>query len=102
MMRGGWMRLVPLAALVLALAPAGCGEAEKEPEFARRATTVAEVPANVMDVAKKELPGVEFTDAWKNVDRDGKFHSYEIRGHTTNGKIREVRVSPEGKVLEKE
>jgi hypothetical protein len=98
MTRGGWIS--SLAVLVLALA--SCGESEKEPEFARRATTVAEVPATVMDVAKKELPGVEFTDAWKNVDRDGKFHSYELRGHASNGKIREVRVSAEGKVLEKE
>jgi hypothetical protein len=89
-------------AATVALVVSGCGRDEEESEFARRTTTVAEVPAPVIDVAKKELPGVEFTEAWKNVDAAGKLHSFEIRGKTREGKIREVRVSPEGKVLEKE
>ena len=41
--------------------------------------------------------------AWKNLDRETKaLHSYEVRGRAANGKVREVRVSTDGKVLEME
>jgi hypothetical protein len=55
-----------------------------------------------MNAARQALPGVEFADAWKNMDKDSTLHSYEIRGRTKNGKIREVRVSPSGEILEME
>ena len=55
-----------------------------------------------MKVAKAALPDTDFTEAWKNVDREGKVHSYEIRGKTPSGKVREARVTAEGKLLETE
>ena len=51
----------------------------------------------------RSIPGVDLNEAWKNLERGGKLHSYEIRGkNTANGKTREVRVSLTGEVLEME
>jgi len=94
-------RSATATALVLALL-AGCGEGE--PTLGRRAIDVAKVPAPLLGAAKKELPGVEFTEAWSNhlPGREG-VHSYEIRGKVaSSGKTREVRIAPDGKILEKE
>ncbi len=55
-----------------------------------------------MKAAKAKVPGVKFEEAWKNVDREGKLHSYEIRGKNAKGKIREARVAPSGEILELE
>lgn len=93
-----WVLLVSLSAL---FAP-GCHDADRPPGLSRRAVPIAEVPEAVVNAAKTTLPGIEFNEAWKNLDRDGKLHSYEIRGRSSNGKVREARVSAEGKVLETE
>lgn len=91
------------AALLLALsAGVGCDRDELPEGFSRKPVPVAEVPEGVMGAARKELPGVQFDEAWKNLDRDGKAHSFEIRGRTANGKIREARVGLDGKILETE
>ena len=87
-------------ALLAAIGLSGCDSTSGR--LSKQTTNVADVPTNVMDAAKKELPDVEFSDAWKNVDRDGKLHSYEIRGRTKNGKTKEARVSPTGEILEVE
>lgn len=56
-----------------------------------------------MAAAKKALPDVKFEDAWKNIDvKTRDLHSYEIRGRNPRGKIREVRVGTDGKILEME
>src|SRR5262245_4877626 len=88
-------------ALALGLASLGC-ESELPPGVSRKVVTLKDVPEAVMASAKKSLPGIAFQDAWANVGGDGKLHSYEIRGRAANGKIREVRVSPTGDVLEME
>jgi hypothetical protein len=95
-LRARWLAL-PLA-LVLG---AGCGE-EDEEKFAKRGMKMEEVPAAAMDAAKAKLPNVTFEDVWRNVDKDGATHSFEIRGKAANGKIREVRVTEDGKILEVE
>ena len=52
---------------------------------------------------RKAVPEVKLDEAWKNLDGEGKLHSYEIRGRNpADGKIREVRVSVTGEILEKE
>jgi hypothetical protein len=79
----------------------GCGEHD-EPAFGRHKVELAEVPESVMKSAQKELPQIKFEDAWQNLDSSRKVLSYEIRGRARSGKIREVRVSTEGKVLELE
>jgi hypothetical protein len=100
-------RIVPrraALALMLGLASlAGCGE-EHDGNLSRVVVDLATVPPQVLETAKKEWPGVNFTDAWTNHEA-GKtaIHSYEVRGKDTQtGKVREVRVSLDGKVLEKE
>jgi hypothetical protein len=94
--RHGWIACAPVALALLA----GCGERDEAEQFARRTITVKEVPASVLESAGKELPGVDFNEAWKNVEADGALHSYEIRGRNADGKIREVRVAADGKILE--
>ena len=89
-------------------------EAPSNAELERQASELAKsrlhqrylrdvVPALVRDAARKAIPGVNLNEAWKNLDREGKLHSYEIRGKTAaDGKIREVRVSLTGEILEME
>ena len=91
-----------LACVIFSLSlVSGCGEREEDEEqFSRRTITVKDVPAAVMEASAKELPGVNFTEAWKNVEADGTLHSYEIRGRNAKGKIREVRIAADGKILE--
>jgi hypothetical protein len=61
-----------------------------------------DLPAPVMKAAQRQLPTVQFEDAWRNLDPKGKLLSYEVRGRGLNGKIREVRVSLTGEILEME
>jgi len=58
---------------------------------------IDQVPANVMDVARKQLPGYTFETAYK-MKIDGK-NAYEVRGKDKRGKVREVEVSATGEVL---
>jgi hypothetical protein len=80
-----------IAAAVLALAVAGCGgpkKVEKSP------LKMDEVPPEIMKIAKEKLPDVTFTDAYKD---DG---NYELRGKDKKGKLREIDIAPDGKVVE--
>jgi hypothetical protein len=86
----------------LCVFPVGCGEREEYEGRSRRVVAVKELPEVVLKSAKASLPGIEFQDAWSNHGPTGALESYEVRGRASNGKIREVRVSREGKVLEME
>jgi hypothetical protein len=96
--------------LVLALAVGllsaglnGCSDADLSPGLTKKAVSIDEVPDTVRAAAKKSIPGVEFKEAWQNLDSKGKLHSYEIRGQQAfDGKIREIRVSSTGDILESE
>jgi hypothetical protein len=82
---------------------AGCGDADLPPGITKRSIAFEEVPDNLRAAAKKEIPKVEFKEAWQNLDAQGKLHSYEIRGRqSSDGRIREVRVSVTGEILETE
>jgi hypothetical protein len=81
----------------------GCGDHDEPPEMTKQAVKFDDVPANVRTAASKAIPGVNLNEAWKNLDRGGKLHSYEIRGkNAADGKTREVRVSLAGEILEME
>ena len=81
----------------------GCGDHDALPEMTKQAVKFDDVPENVRTAATKAIPGVNFNEAWKNLEQGGKLHSYEIRGkNATDGKIREVRVSLTGEILETE
>ena len=58
---------------------------------------IDQVPANVMEVARKQLPGYTFDTAYK-LKIDGK-DAYEVKGKDKRGKVREVEVSATGEVL---
>ena len=58
---------------------------------------IEQVPANVMESARKQLPGYTFDTAFK-MKIDGK-DAYEVRGKDKKGKGREVEVSATGEVL---
>jgi hypothetical protein len=81
----------------------GCGDHDLPPGITKSAVKFDEVPETVRAAAKKAIPGVDFKEAWKNLGSEGKLHSYEIRGkNADDGKIREVRVSLTGEILEME
>lgn len=96
----------PASALALVLALAilpGCGEDELPPDVTKKHVALDDVPESIRKVASSTLKGVKLQESWRNEDRTGKLHSYELRGTIpSTGKIREARVSPEGTVLEVE
>ena len=61
---------------------------------------IADVPRELQDVAKKELPNVTF-DTARKIYVDGE-ERLEIRGKQPNGKVREVEVTPAGEIREVE
>ena len=82
---------------------AGCGEADLPPGLTKKVIAIDKVPDGPRAAAKKAVPTVDFKEAYENLDSQGKLHSYEIRGRqASDGKIREVRVSPTGEILESE
>lgn len=92
------MRMTFLATSLLLLCFFGCNKAA----FDNKTESIAldQIPASVMEVAQRELPGVKFELAWKFQEQGED--AYEIKGKTAAGKICEVEVSASGKVLEVE
>jgi hypothetical protein len=56
-----------------------------------------QVPEVVMKAAREKLPNVRFDSAWKAREHDQEV--YEVRGKTSEGKVFEVEVTPDGKVV---
>jgi uncharacterized membrane protein YkoI len=56
------------------------------------------VPPELLKVAQEKFPDVKFDSAYKET-KDGQ-EVYEVRGKTKQGKIREVEVTADGKVLQ--
>ena len=94
-----------LAGSLLALA--GCGGERRQDDSAvydKKPYPLKDVPDAVRKLAEKELPGLTIEDAMKKTKKsDGSFVSYEIRGKDPkSGKVSEVGISPDGKVLDRE
>jgi len=53
------------------------------------------VPPGVMGVAKQELPGITFEQAWTTPTGN-----YEVRGRDKNGKVRDIQLKPSGDIVE--
>ena len=79
---------------VLLLLIAGCDAAFEKTEM----VPIEKVPEPVMKVAKEKLPGVKFDTAWTETEGDKTV--YEVRGKSADGKTRDIKVSPDGTVLE--
>ena len=81
-------------ATILLAATAGCGD-NRENDVPM---PLDQVPKAIMKVAEEKLPGVKFDSAYKET-KDGK-DVFELRGKTKDGKIRDVEVTADGKVLD--
>lgn len=88
------MRGVRFIPSVVVLLIAGCGESFEKTEM----VPIDKVPEPVMKVAKEKLPGVKFDTAW--TEKVGDKTVYEVRGKSADGKTRDIKVSPDGTVLE--
>ncbi len=88
------MRSIRFFPTVLLLLVAGCSEAFEKTEM----VPIDKVPEPVMKVAKEKLPGVKFDTAWTETEGDKTV--YEVRGKSADGKTRDIKVSPDGTVLE--
>jgi hypothetical protein len=86
---------------VFALLATGCSK-NRSAKLTMVKVALDDVPETVRAASQKALPDVKFSGAWKNLDRDGEIVSYEIKGTNERGKIREVRISLAGEVLEME
>lgn len=88
------MKRVVLFAWLVLVCMTGCGEFLEKTEM----VPIEKVPETVMKVAKEKLPGVKFDSAW--TEKVGGKTVYEVRGKSADGKTRDIKVSPDGTVLE--
>ena len=88
------MQLKFLATAILCFTVAGCGEVFEKTEM----IPIDKVPEAVMKVANEKLPGVKFDTAW--TEKDGDKTVNEVRGKSSDGKTRDIKISPDGLVLE--
>ena len=87
-----------LAATVMASTLWGCaGDNDGDVGKVKKAIPLEEVPAVVMKAAKEGAPELTFYAAYK--DTFNGQDSIELKGKMKSGKIREIEVSPDGKVL---
>ncbi len=91
-----------LGALILIAGPLGCGEEGVTETTIRKTVTVEKLPEVVLKAAQKKLPDVKFSEAFENLEKGVTLQSYEVKGRDKKGKIREVRVSLTGEILEVE
>lgn len=89
------MRLTAWFFGLLIFLAAGCGEALKPTEM----VPLDKLPEPVLKTAQEKLPDVKFDTAWKEQDKEGE-EVFEVRGKTSGGKTRDIRVTASGKVLE--
>ena len=88
------MRLFWVMFFVVTIATAGCSKSEGE----RKAPIALEkVPAELLKVAQEKYPDVVFDSAFTETE-DGQ-PVYELRGKSKTGKIHEVEVTKDGKIL---
>jgi hypothetical protein len=86
-------------AVTVALAVvSGCGGDDDDgPGFSKTPLAMDQVPAAVLKAAKTVAPDLTFYAAYK--DKFQGQDSIELKGKTKSGKIKEIEVSLDGKVL---
>ncbi len=85
------------AAVVMASAMVGCGDDDDDVGKVKTAIPMDQVPAIVLKAAKEAAPDLTFFAAYKDTFQGQD--SIELKGKNKLGKIKEIEVSPEGKVL---
>jgi hypothetical protein len=84
--------------MILALLACGCGDGDDDDNATPKTPIpMDQVPAEVLKAAKEAAPDLTFYAAFK--DRFQGQESIELKGKTKTGKIREIEVSPQGKLL---
>jgi hypothetical protein len=83
------LAVVPLLTMTLA----GCGEEGVTSSTIRKRIAVKQLPEPILKAAQDRLRDTQIEDAFENRENGKTLQSYEIRGRTKIGKIREVRVS---------
>lgn len=83
-----------LALALMTLAVSGCSSEMFE---AKKPIPLDEVPESILKIAREQHPGYEFTSAFTEVE-DGQ-PVYELMAKAKNGKIIEVEVTKDGKIL---
>lgn len=73
----------------------GCGGEAIE---VKQPLPLDQVPPQILKVAQDRYPDLKFSAAWTEVE-DGQ-SVYELKGQYKNGKMLEVEVSTDGKLLE--
>ncbi|MDB5351411.1 MAG: hypothetical protein JWN86_2658 [Planctomycetota bacterium] len=87
-----WTATAVLAGLIC-----GCGGDDDDVAEVKTALPMDQVPAVVLQAAKAAAPGLTFYAAYR-----GKYNgqeSIELKGKSKIGKITELEISPDGKVL---
>lgn len=86
-----------LVAGVLAGAVCGCGDHDDDVGKVKTVIPMDKVPAAVLKAAQEAAPELTFYAAYKDTYKGQD--SIELKGKMKSGKIKEIEVSPEGKVL---
>jgi hypothetical protein len=82
----------------LALAMLGCSDDDGDDAGeGKKPMAMDQVPAAVLKTAKEAAPDLTFYAAYR--DTFNGQASIELKGKTKNGKIKEIEVSPDGKLL---
>lgn len=81
--------------LTLVVCCAGCGGEAIE---VKQPLPLDQVPPQILKVAQDRYPDLKFSAAWTEVE-DGQ-SVYELKGQYPNGKMLEVEVTTDGKLLE--
>jgi hypothetical protein len=87
------MRIAYLGVAFLVFA-FGCGGSQPKSD---PVVPIEEVPPQVMEAARKQLPGFTFDTVYQ-MKVDGR-DAYEVRGKDKRGKVREVEVTADGEVI---
>ena len=91
-----------VAVPVVAVSLPGCGEEGVSSSTIRKKIAAGELPEPILKAAQKAIPDCEIIDVFENRENGKTLQSYEVRGRNKRGKIREVRVSLQGEILERE
>lgn len=86
-----------LAIFTLSLLLSGCGDDDDDAAEAKTPMPLDQVSPAVLQAAQKFAPELTFYAAYK--DKFEGQDSIELKGKSKNGKIKEIEVSPDGKVL---
>lgn len=94
-----WKRRWLAAAMLAGALCGGCGRDNDDDDVGKVKTAIPldQVPAAVMKAAKEAAPELTFYAAYKDTFKGQE--SIELKGKMKSGKIKEIEVSPDGKVL---